>query len=183
MNNNNNHPLHLPSTSTTTNRITIDDIASGQQALDQLLASLAIESDVNDQHLENIVNKNNNNNNNYAMTSRLAINDHELSAIIADLTEFGSQHSSSGGDSGQWTKITNGGDSNGSTASDRSDPLMNQTIKKLTDVSDCSSSISPSLSERSNGVSWSDQVKVKDNDDDFSSSLFCFIYALFFLYY
>lgn len=36
--------------------------------------------------------------------------------------------------------------------------LMEPTIRRLTSESDNSSSISPSLSERSNGVSWSDQV-------------------------
>lgn len=35
---------------------------------------------------------------------------------------------------------------------------MEPTIRRLTSESDNSSSISPSLSERSNGVSWSDQV-------------------------
>lgn len=155
-----------------------NDVTSGQQALDQLLASLAIESDVNEQHLANIEN------NNYATVKKLKrlngldrINgnnhDLELSAIIADLTEFGSQHSSADSNS-NWTKAN--GDLNGyGSTSDKSEP-MNQTVKKLMSESESSSSISPSLSERSNAVSWSDQV--------FSSSFFmlfkaCMYHLLF----
>lgn len=168
MNNNNNHSTTNHATRTQRTLITngydklSTDVASGQLALDKLLASLAIESDVNEQHLANIEN------NNYTTTATNKTrsncldqingnnyHDLELSAIIADLTEFGSQHS---GDS-NWAAKPNG-DQNGyaSTTSEKSEPI-NQTVKKLVTESDCSSSISPSLSERSNVVSWSDQVR------------------------
>lgn len=166
-----NGPLPAPTTLRLGHDKLTDDVLSGQQALDQLLASLAIESNVNDQHLANIEN------NNYAIVTKPSLrqinglnqingNNHdlELSAIIADLTEFGSQHSSGSDSNSNWAKTN--GDLNGysgSTTSEKSEPI-NQTIKKIVTESESSSSISPSLSERSNAVSWSDQVREKERE-------------------
>lgn len=90
------------------------DVASGQLTLDKLLASLALEADVNDQHLANIDN-----------------NNLDLSAIIADLTEFSHQCHQ---DQDQWPIKGPPG-------------FFRARLKKLTESDECSSS---SLSERSN---------------------------------
>lgn len=85
-----------------------------------------------------------------------------LNDVIANLTDF-TRHehirqlslTSNGGHSP--SVISNGG---GGHSRYSFEPLANSVVKRLASESENSSSISPSLSERSNGVvSWSDQVQ------------------------
>lgn len=76
-----------------------------------------------------------------AMMRRKPTRTPELSDVIADLTDF-DQTETMRRESSNSPKINGGG-----------------PIKRLTSESENSSSISPSLSEKSNGVSWSDQVE------------------------
>lgn len=128
--------------SNTTDKLS-HEVINGQLALDQLLASLALESDVAEQHLANLD----------KCTSRMdQINgnsiDEGMSSVIATLNELG-------GSNWHSNRIQNSHDINGASGL-----IVNHTLRRVTEASsECSSSISPSLSERSNGVSWSDQVK------------------------
>lgn len=85
-----------------------------------------------------------------------------LNDVIANLTDF-TRHehirqlslTSNGGHSP--SVVSNGG---GGHSRYSFEPLANSLVKRLASESENSSSISPSLSERSNGVvSWSDQVQ------------------------
>lgn len=140
---------------------------NGQLALDQLLASLALESDVTEQHLANLENGNvieeaYHVNNDRKLPKQEKTN--ELTAVIATLTEFGASIQNTS------EIITNWHLTRASTGQAEmmtcNGALVHNAIKRVHDMSggigssECSSSISPSLSERStNGVSWSDQVK------------------------
>lgn len=86
----------------------------------------------------------------------------ELSAVIATLTEFGASIQNTSEIITNW-HLTR---TNGQIEMNGNGGLVHSAIKRVHDMSggigssECSSSISPSLSERStNGVSWSDQVK------------------------
>lgn len=197
------------------------DNSDGQLALDQLLASLAVENDIIDQHLAKLngttqngnhqteltdngkpiftypINRDNNfnrlpangilKNDNYQNTNREGIHSN-LNDVIANLTEFTRTESM------RQRSLTNGSfngthqnnhthnyhinqnshnnnNSNHVNSNYHSNSIShtsnnhrsyqepcNNAIKRLTSESENSSSISPSLSERSNGVSWSDQV-------------------------
>lgn len=139
---------------------------NGQLALDQLLASLALESDVTEQHLANLENGNvlvEEEVETYQRKLPSQEKANELSAMIATLTEFGASIQNTSEMITNW-HLTRSGQGppemmhcNGT--------LVHNAIKRVHDMSggigssECSSSISPSLSERStNGVSWSDQV-------------------------
>lgn len=137
------------------------EVINGQLALDQLLASLALESDVTEQHLANLENGNTSVEEYHAKQELNKTN--ELSAVIATLTEFGASIQNTSEIITNWHLTRANGqiemmNCNGG--------LVHNAIKRVHDMSggigssECSSSISPSLSERStNGVSWSDQVK------------------------
>lgn len=182
---------------------------SGYQALDRLLATLALEKDIMNRHLSQINNNNSNSNGNGNAKSDCNGNPHEskvkftnghnlmhtngnsndfhpnLNDVIANLTDF-TRHEQL-----RQQQMTNDGYYNGSTVSHHIDnnhnhhhnhvnlnhnnhfvngnshhsnhrsnqETSNNAIKRLTSESENSSSVSPSLSERSNGiVSWSDQV-------------------------
>lgn len=77
----------------------------------------------------------------YHKSSKSCIKDKNpnLSDVIADLTEF---------DMNEQIKRES-----------LINKIQNGTIRRLTSESENSASISPSFSEKSNGVSWSDQVK------------------------
>uniref|UniRef100_A0A336MU09 CSON006847 protein n=1 Tax=Culicoides sonorensis TaxID=179676 RepID=A0A336MU09_CULSO len=139
------------------------EVINGQLALDQLLASLALESDVTEQHLANLENGNRYDNDKKMTTSDKT---NELSAVIATLTEFGhSIQNTSEMITNNWHMTR----TNGHEMLNGNGSLMHSAIKRVHDMgsSECSSSISPSLSERStNGVSWSDQAR----EESFSSS-------------
>ncbi|XP_038105876.1 uncharacterized protein LOC6037355 isoform X3 [Culex quinquefasciatus] len=148
----------------------------GQLALDKLLASLALENDVTEQHLAKIdqqpppapVVRNGKN-------PYLPYHESELSAVIANLTEYNlSEARDSLGDAfrthtdiingnGYHHHFTNG--RSGSTAGN-GDVLGNHHVRRIASESDSTiSSISPSLSERSNAISWCDQAR----EESFSS--------------
>lgn len=134
---------------------------SGQLALDKLLASLALENDVTEQHLAKIDQQ------------------QQLSAVIANLTEYNLSEAQRlnvyngndlGGDAFRThADIVNGNGfhhhhhhQNGQLNGRTTDPgalLMNNHVRRIASESDSTiSSISPSLSERSNAISWCDQV-------------------------
>lgn len=77
-----------------------------------------------------------------AMMRRKPARAPELSDVIADLTDFDNSETLR-------RESTNSPKINGGVG----------PIKRLTSESDNSSSLSPSLSDKSNGVSWSDQVE------------------------
>lgn len=135
--------------------------SSGQLALDKLLASLALENDVTEQHLAKIDQQ------------------QQLSAVIANLTEYNLSEAQRlnvyngndlGGDAFRThADIVNGNGFhhhhhhqnplvNGRTP-DPGGLLINNHVRRIASESDSTiSSISPSLSERSNAISWCDQV-------------------------
>lgn len=132
------------------------EVINGQLALDQLLASLALESDVTEQHLANLENGNHLEEKSNEINGKKNAN--ELTAVIATLTEFGNSIQNTSEIITNW-HLTRNTEINGN--------LVHNAIKRVHEMSsgggigssECSSSISPSLSERStNGVSWSDQV-------------------------
>lgn len=151
--------------------------SSGQLALDKLLASLALENDVTEQHLAKIDQQ------------------QQLSAVIANLTDYnlseaqrlnGYSGNDLGGDAFRThADIVNGNgfhhpghlhQLNGRT-NDPGSLLINNHVRRIASESDSTiSSISPSLSERSNAISWCDQVIAKQNA--FSSHLFFAIMPL-----
>lgn len=156
---------------------TMDITNDGQLALDRLLASLAMETDMIDKHSAHINNNNNNSNcssplsnynrkssspNNIFTYPTIRDSNHNgingvhtnLNDVIANLTDFTRTESI------RQMSLTNGGGNspNGNRYS-FDQPPANNHIKRLASESENSSSISPSLSERSNGVSWSDQVQ------------------------
>lgn len=207
------------------------DSTNGQMALDQLLASLAIENDIIDQHLAKLngalpngklmtnqyqtdvtdngkplftcpINRDNNFNrlpmngilksDNYQNTNRDGIHSN-LNDVIANLTDFTrtesmrqrsvtnghfnethqnhqthnyhSNHNNQNSHSNSNTQNNHVNSNNHSNSNNHTgnnhrsyQEPCNNAIKRLTSESEHSSSISPSLSERSNGVSWSDQV-------------------------
>ncbi|XP_062560519.1 uncharacterized protein LOC134224884 isoform X2 [Armigeres subalbatus] len=139
---------------------------SGQLALDKLLASLALESDVTEQHLAQIDQQ------------------QQLSAVIANLTEYNLSEAQRlnafngndlGGDAFRThADIVNGNgfhhqvhqNSLNGRANDPGSLLLNNHVRRLASESDSTiSSISPSLSERSNAISWCDQAR----EESFSS--------------
>lgn len=156
-----------------------DDNAGGQLALDRLLASLAVESDIMDQHLAQI-NGNcsphsfNNSNGSSSQSSdvftyptpMVLVKDSNqnpirsmsngdaasLNDVIANLTDF-TRHETQ-----RQLSLTNGNSPCANGNSKYTESSTNNTVKRLASESDNSSSISPSFSERSNGVSWNDQV-------------------------
>nr|XP_029710003.1 uncharacterized protein LOC109623099 isoform X4 [Aedes albopictus] len=142
--------------------------SSGQLALDKLLASLALENDVTEQHLAKIDQQ------------------QQLSAVIANLTEYNLSEAQRlnvyngndlGGDAFRThADIVNGNGFhhhhhhqnplvNGRTP-DPGGLLINNHVRRIASESDSTiSSISPSLSERSNAISWCDQAR----EESFSS--------------
>nr|XP_029709999.1 myb-like protein A [Aedes albopictus] len=142
--------------------------SSGQLALDKLLASLALENDVTEQHLAKINQQ------------------QQLSAVIANLTEYNLSEAQRlnvyngndlGGDAFRThADIVNGNGFhhhhhhqnplvNGRTP-DPGGLLINNHVRRIASESDSTiSSISPSLSERSNAISWCDQAR----EESFSS--------------
>ncbi|XP_058467110.1 tensin-1-like isoform X1 [Malaya genurostris] len=172
---------------------------SGQLALDKLLASLALENDVTEQHLAKIdqqqQQQNLNRNGDLHYTQAM-----ELSAVIANLTEYdlseaqrlnlynGSELMFQGnGDAFRVHADINGNgyfpSTNGATTNGRNGHhhnhhhhqqhndstcllINNQHVRRIASESDSTiSSISPSLSERSNAISWCDQAR----EESFSS--------------
>ncbi|XP_058812911.1 uncharacterized protein LOC131677221 isoform X4 [Topomyia yanbarensis] len=169
---------------------------SGHLTLDKLLASLALENDVTEQHLAKIdqqwQQKSNRNGDLLHYSQAM-----ELSAVIANLTEYdlseaqrlnlyggGSElmyhHSHQGnGDAFRVHADINGngyfptpanGSANGRSGcgSHQESSLLinNQHVRRIASESDSTiSSISPSLSERSNAISWCDQAR----EESFSS--------------
>ncbi|XP_055617746.1 uncharacterized protein LOC129763045 isoform X3 [Toxorhynchites rutilus septentrionalis] len=153
---------------------------NGQQTLDKLLASLALESDVTDQHLAKI-------------DQQVGEESHvtELSAVIADLAEYdlseaqrlnlyngndvmGSYHSADAfrthadiNGNGYLGPFMNGRNGGGNEPNASSSLLINNHhVRRIASESDSTiSSISPSLSERSNAISWCDQAR----EESFSS--------------
>lgn len=145
--------------------------ACGQLALDRLLKSLAIENNKIDEQLDQLNNGNSRDsrdsyrNGNSSPSeifkfpppirdknhNKIEKND-TLNDVIANLTDF-TRHES------MRQSLTNGNRSPSLVNNNRQylEPT-NNAIKRLASESENSSSISPSLSERSNGVSWSDQV-------------------------
>ncbi|XP_055683289.1 uncharacterized protein LOC129790094 isoform X4 [Lutzomyia longipalpis] len=91
------------------------------------------------------------------------MNTHTLTDVIADLTDFTNNHVKK-----KQNRIPNDGLMNGHAR--LSNGSESPAIRKINSESE-SSSVSPSLSERSNGVSWSDQVReesISSYNDDFS---------------
>lgn len=147
----------------------VNENACGQLALDQLLKSLAIENNKIDEQLDQLNNGNSRDsyrNGNSSSPSeifkfpppirdknhnKIEKND-SLNDVIANLTDF-TRHET------MRQSLTNGNRSPSLVNNNRQylEPT-NNAIKRLASESENSSSISPSLSERSNGVSWSDQV-------------------------
>lgn len=147
----------------------VNDNACGQLALDQLLKSLAIENNKIDERLDQLSNGHSRDiyrNGNSSSPSEIfkfpppiRDNNHNkiekndsLNDVIANLTDF-TRHET------MRQSLTNGNRSPSLVNNNRQylEPT-NNAIKRLASESENSSSISPSLSERSNGVSWSDQV-------------------------
>lgn len=148
-----------------------DSFACG--ALDKLLATLAIESDNMDKQLAQIDNVNRR----LHRTSNGQNSANDSGAALSDDT-----HSSSANDDDVFTyppdtkSFSNGGvhtnlcdvianltdftrhESIRQHRSHHRHPCLDNNMQRLTSESENSSSISPSLSERSNIVSWSDQV-------------------------
>lgn len=153
---------------------TVNDNACGQLALDRLLKSLAIENNKIDEHLDQLNNSNsrdsyrNGNSSspseifkfpppirdkNYNKVEKNNVRIHDsLNDVITNLTDFTRNEAIR-------QSLTNGNRSPSLVNNNRQylEPT-NNAIKRLASESENSSSISPSLSERSNGVSWSDQV-------------------------
>lgn len=153
---------------------TENDNACGQLALDRLLKSLAIENNKIDEHLDQLNNSNsrdsyrNGNSSspseifkfpppirdkNYNKIEKNNVRTHDsLNDVITNLTDFTRNEAIR-------QSLTNGNRSPSLVNNNRQylEPT-NNVIKRLASESENSSSISPSLSERSNGVSWSDQV-------------------------
>lgn len=158
-----------------------EDSVCGQLALDRLLASLAVESDIMDQHLAQI-NGNcsprsfNNSNGSSSQSSdvftyptpmTLVMKDSNqntirsmsngdaasLNDVIANLTDF-TRHETL-----RQLSLTNGNSPCPNGTSKYTESSTSNTVKRLASESDNSSSISPCFSERSNGVSWNDQVQ------------------------
>lgn len=146
--------------------------ASGQLTLDKLLASLALENDVTEQHLAKI-------------DQQVGERNHvtELSAVIADLAEYDLSEAQrlnlyNGNDLGAYHNtdafrthadlngngclgaFMNGRNGGGNEPNGGSSILIsNHHVRRIASESDSTiSSISPSLSERSNAISWCDQV-------------------------
>lgn len=146
---------------------TVNENACGQLALDRLLKSLAIENTKIEEQLDQL--NNGNSRDSYGNSSspseifkfpppirdknhnKIEKND-SLNDVIANLTDF-TRHET------MRQSLTNGNRSPSLVNNNRQylEPT-NNAIKRLASESENSSSISPSLSERSNGVSWSDQV-------------------------
>lgn len=167
---------------------TVDGGQCGQLTLDRLLASLAVETDIMDQHLAQIngncrnsdsfspVNGSSSSNevftypnplidqNQNTVLSTTEVNgidiDSGLNDVIANLTDF-TRHETM-----RQLSLANGNSSpivvHNNHINGRSPQFeTNSTVmKRLASESDNSSSISPSFSERSNGVSWNDQVRI-----------------------
>lgn len=158
--NNNNNSSSPPSQSTN----------NGTIVLDRLLASLTISEDEKHSNMASKINNQNSlpltsrthlleANNNYIepkspierfhdiqiakMMGRATSQTPDLSNVIADLTDFDNSETMRR-ESSNSPKILNGGG----------------VLKRLTSESDNCSSVSPSLSDKSNGVSWSDQVEL-----------------------
>lgn len=156
----------------TATTVTESENACGHLALDRLLKSLAIENNKIDEQLDRLNNGNgrdsyrNGNSSSPAEIfkfpppirdknhNKIEKND-SLTDVIANLTDF-TRHET------LRQSLTNGNRSPSIVNSNRQylEPT-NNAIKRLASESENSSSISPSLSERSNGVSWSDQVCIK----------------------
>ncbi|XP_055526398.1 uncharacterized protein LOC129719063 isoform X2 [Wyeomyia smithii] len=163
----------------------------GQLALDKLLASLALENDVTEQHLAKIDQQQQQQQQQHQRKPSLHYSQAmELSAVIANLTEYNLSEA-------QRLNLYNGNDlvypGNGDafrmhadinvngyfpTAAGRltggGQQLMepaslligNHHVRRIASESDSTiSSISPSLSERSNAISWCDQAR----EESFSS--------------
>jgi hypothetical protein len=89
-------------------------------------------------------------------------NTNELSVVIANLQDYNNEHNLKVRQTSLNNNFSNNSHFNGNT----NHPHINSTlqrynnnhIKRLGSVSESSLSISPSLSDKSNGVSWSDQV-------------------------
>ncbi|XP_037026523.1 uncharacterized protein LOC119067561 isoform X2 [Bradysia coprophila] len=160
----------------TSTTVTDNENACGQLALDRLLKSLAIENNKIEEQLDHLNNGNGRdsyrNGNSNSPTeifkfpppirdknhNKIEKND-SLNDVIANLTDF-TRHET------MRQSLTNGNRSPSIVNNNRQylEPT-NNVIKRLASESENSSSISPSLSERSNGVSWSDQVR----EESFSS--------------
>ncbi|XP_055843548.1 uncharacterized protein LOC129910267 isoform X4 [Episyrphus balteatus] len=143
---------------------------NGQSALEELLATLAVETDLMNQqliqnkqekHIVNDVNENGNipTNHSEELHSNNQKANQELSDVIADLAEFTRFENQ---------RLANGyGDSLSNNSSDSSNcSNVNNLQKRLLSESDQSSSISPSPSDRSNHLAlWHEQVR----EESFSS--------------
>ncbi|XP_059617125.1 uncharacterized protein LOC132262014 isoform X3 [Phlebotomus argentipes] len=106
--------------------------------------------------------------NNYSATVKRkpAVNAYSLKDVMDDLEEFTSSHEKKRQNRLPGEALTNGHARAGLTNGSES-----PAIRKINSESENSSSVSPSLSERSNGVSWSDQVReesISSYNDDFS---------------
>lgn len=88
-----------------------------------------------------------------ATVKRKPVNSHTLTDVIADLTDFTNNHTKK-----RNNRIPNEGMMNGHGRVGLTNGSESPAIRKINSESENSSSVSPSLSERSNGVSWSDQV-------------------------
>lgn len=214
---NHNHNTHRPSNELNGKLSTVmSTAATGQLALDRLLESLAIESDIMEQQLAQLngngrletspdreiissqcdkdtiftypATRDNNYNTTTTMNAYANQNGvhSNLNDVIENLTEFtrhetmrqlslmngnGNGNGNGSHHSHQQTNILNNHANNYHLHNNHNNHHINNingnrhyqepsnAIKRLTSESENSSSISPSLSERSNGVSWSDQVR------------------------
>ncbi|XP_055592598.1 tensin-1 [Uranotaenia lowii] len=144
---------------------------STTSALDKLLATLTLERNVNEQHLAKIDHQQRNGNDLHQ--SHVT----ELCAVIANLTEYNLSESAQqrlNGNELNYQQPVDHLDYNGNGfqhhhhAPERIGAITNhQQIRRIASESDSTiSSVSPSLSERSNGViSWCDQAR----EESFSS--------------
>ncbi|XP_055709703.1 tensin-1 isoform X6 [Phlebotomus papatasi] len=154
-------------TSSTTNPSSGDNQEIGQMTLNELLEKLTCDAKEIERLQDQRKNKGDPLENDFTATvKRKPVNSHTLTDVIADLTDFTNNHTKK-----RNNRIPNEGMMNGHGRVGLTNGSESPAIRKINSESENSSSVSPSLSERSNGVSWSDQVReesISSYNDDFS---------------